>query len=258
MQLSGVDRFLWTAGFCAHLSLLFVLLFRRRVQKFPLFSSLIAANILRTVILYCIRIYGSKSGYFYTFWSLAVLDTGLQLAVVYEMYAHTFRPLGTWASDLRLGVLRMLALTVVVASVLTWLATPRATIWMQVVVIRGNFFSSVCLTELFVGMTALSVKSGLPWETHAACIAQGLGAYSAIDVVIEIGHSYFGVGTDAHVYATLSHLRMGAYLVCVCYWMVTLWREARKPKRMPDRLLVQLLELQSIVESDLREIRARE
>ena len=71
---------------------------------------------------------------------------------------------------------------------------------MQVVVIKGNFFSSVAMSELFVGMIALSVKSGLPWKTHVARISQGLGVYSIVDLVIETGHSYFGVGQNTQVY----------------------------------------------------------
>lgn len=254
MQLTALDRFLWAAGFGAHLALVFVLVFRGRIRQFPFFSSLIITNILRTAILYFVRSSGSRSDYFYAFWSLAILDTGLQILVVYEVSAKTFRPLGVWATDVRGRFLGVLASAIGVAFVLTWLAAPRASLWVQVVVIRGNFFSSMCLTELFVGMTALSVQSGLPWKSHVARISRGLAAYSAIDVVIEVGHSFFGTS----LYTMLSHFRMGAYLVCVCYWIVTLWMDAAKPRKMPDQLLRQLLQLQTIVDSDLQEIRARQ
>lgn len=257
MQLSGLDLFLWAAGFGVHLLLLIVLVFRGRFKEFPLFSSLVLLNILRTVILYFIRIFGTRGAYFYTFWSLGIIDTLLQLSVVYEMYSKTFRPLGVWAPDVRGRFAGIVATTLVVASVLTWLAAPRADLWMQVAVIRGNFFSSICLCELFVGMTALSVQSGLPWRSHVARISQGLGVYSAISVVIEVGHSYFGVAHNGRDYATLSHLRICAYLLCVCYWVVTLWRDAPIPKPIPELLLRQLLRLQNIVESDLEEMRVR-
>jgi hypothetical protein len=173
------------------------------------------------------------------------------------MYALTFRPLGKWARDLRDAFVWLAALTIAVAGGLTWLAAPHARLWIQVVVIKGTFFSSVCMSELFVGMIALSVKAGLPWKTHVARISQGLGAYSIINLLIETGHSYFGVGRNTQIYALLSHFRMSAYLVCVAYWIVMLWQNAPDPRQLPDSLHGELIRLQNVVDSDLRRIRER-
>jgi len=158
MHLTDLDLLFWTAGFGAHLILFCVLLIRRRYREFPIFSAFILSNIVRTVALYFVEQHGSKASYFYTFWSLGLLDTGLQLAVVYEMYFRTFRPLGQWARDIRGALSWLLVAILAVAAGLTWLAAPPVRLWMQAVVIRSNFFSSVCLSELFVGMIALSVS----------------------------------------------------------------------------------------------------
>lgn len=257
MHLTGLELLFWAAGFGAHLTLLSVLLIRRRLSIFPIFTSFILSNIGRTVALYFVEHHGNRTSYFYTFWSLGTLDTVLQLAVVYEMYSHTFRPLGSWARDLRGTFAWMAAVTVVVAAGLTWLAAPHARLWMQVVVIKGNFFSSVVMSEIFVGMIALSVKAGLPWKTHVARIVQGLGVYSIIDLVIDTGHSYFGVGRNTQAYALLSHFRMSAYLICVAYWIVMLWRNAPDPRKLPDSLRGQLIRLQNVVDSDLERITVR-
>ena len=257
MHLTDLDLLFWTAGFGVHLILFCVLLIRRRYRKFPIFSTFIFSNIVRTVALYFVERHGSKASYFYTFWSLGLLDTGLQLAVVYEMYFCTFRPLGQWARDIRGALSWLLVAIVAVAAGLTWLAAPPVRLWMQAVVIRSNFFSSVCLSELFVGMIVLSVKSGLPWKSHVARISQGLGVYSGIDLLIETGHSYFGASRSTQVYAVLSHFRMSAYLVCVAYWIVMLWRNAPEPRKLPDSLRGQLIRLQRSVDSDLDKIRVR-
>jgi hypothetical protein len=173
------------------------------------------------------------------------------------MYFCTFRPLGQWARDIRGALSWLLVAIVAVAAGLTWLAAPPVRLWMQAVVIKSNFFSSVCLSELFVGMVVLSVKSGLPWKSHVARISQGLGVYSGIDLLIETGHSYFGAGRSTQVYAVLSHFRMSAYLVCVAYWIVMLWRNAPEPRKLPDSLRGQLIRLQRSVDSDLDKIRVR-
>ncbi|HUD55305.1 MAG TPA: hypothetical protein VMR02_08760 [Terracidiphilus sp.] len=257
MRLTGLDLLFWAAGLAAHLLLLSVLLVRRRFRVFPIFTAFIISNIGRTAALLFVRLYGTKTGYFYTYWSLTALDVVLQLSVVYEMYSLTFRPLGRWAHDLRGAFVWLVAVSIALAAGLTWLATPDAHLWMQVVVIKGSFFSAACMSELFVGMLVLAVRSGLPWKTHVARISQGFGAYSVIDVLIEAGHSYFGVGRDTQAYTTLSHLRMSAYLVCVGYWIAMLWRNAPDSRKLSENLRGQLIQLQNIVDSDLEKLRAR-
>jgi hypothetical protein len=255
MHLTGIDLVLWAASFIGHLTLLLVLIIRHRVKLFPFFTALIAANIVRTIALYAILHYGTKSDYFYTYWSLAIVDVILQLCVVYEMSAHIFRPLGVWAKDVRRIFIWLIGGSVVVAAALTWLATPKTRLWMQSVVIKGSFFSAALMSELFVGMMALSVAVGLPWKTHVGKIVQALGFYSMVDVFIEAGHSYFGVGHDIRIYAELSHLRIAIYLVCLIYWNTALWKEAPAPRRLPEDMRVRLFSLYQSVEYDLRKLR---
>jgi hypothetical protein len=257
MHLTGLDLLFWTVGFGEHLILLFILFARRRFKVFPLFTAFIIANIGRTAALYLVSLLGSKASYFYIFWSLGILDTILQLSVVYEMYSLTFRPLGVWARDIRGAFVWLVAVSITVAVALTWLATPPARLWTQVLVIKGNFFSSACMSEFFVGMVVLAVKVGLPWKTHVARISQGLGVYSIIDVLIEAGHSYFGVDRSTHGYTTLSHFRIAAYLVCVAYWIVMLRRDEPRSRKLPENFRGQLIHLQTMVDSDLERIRAR-
>jgi hypothetical protein len=125
-------------------------------------------------------------------------------------------------------------------------------------IIQGTFFSSACMSELFVGMIVLAVKAGLPWKTHVARISQGLGVYSIIDVLIEAGHSYLGLERDSQAYTTLSQVRMTAYLLCLGYWIAMLWRNAPDSRRLPDKMRGQLIQLQNMVDSDLETIRARQ
>ena len=257
MHLTGLDFLFWAAGLGAHLILLLVLLIRRRFVIFPIFTAFIISNVVRTVALYFVQLHESKAAYFYTFWSFGILDTVLQLSVVYEMYSHTFRPLGNWARDLHGSLVWLVAGSIAVAAGLTWLSTPHARLWMQVIVIKGNFFSSAWMSELFVGMVVLAVKAGLPWKTHVARISQGLGAYSIIEVLIEAAHSYFGVGRNTQLYTTLSHFRMSAYLLCVAYWIGMLWRNAPDSKKLPENLRGHLIQLQNMVNPDLERIRAR-
>jgi hypothetical protein len=257
MHLTGLDFIFWAAGFAAHLVLLGVLLIRRRFRVCPIFTALIVTNIVRTITLYIVLLSWNRAGYFYTFWSFGIVDTMIELSVVYEMYSLTFRPLGSWPRDVRSALVCVVTLSVAVAAGLTWLAVPSGRLWVQVVVIKSDFFSAAFMSGLFVGMIFLSVRAGLPWKTHVARIAQGFGAYSMIEVLIETGHICFGLGAKSSTYTALSHFRMSAYLFCVSYWILMLWRNAPEPKRLPEQLHGQLIQLRNMVDANLNGLRAR-
>ena len=244
MHLTMVDRLFWAAGLFGHCALLAVLAFRHRAPLFPAFTTLISADIVRTVLLYFMLRFGSSESYFYSYWTLAIVDVALQLAVVYEVATHVFRPLGAWAPDVRRTFAGLAAASVVLASILTRLASPPTRTLRLAVVIRGNFFSSALMSELFVVMVALSVTVGLPWRTHVARLAQGLGVYSLFGVLTEGAHSYLGSAPGTASYAFLSHVRITLYLLCVTYWIVAFAKKEPVPRKLPEHVHQELRELQ--------------
>jgi hypothetical protein len=256
MHLTGLDLLFWVAGFAGHVALLLVLWLRQRAKGFPIFTALIGLNVVRTIALALIQIYGTKKGYFYTYWFVAILDVALQLGVVYEIASRVFRPLGKWASDARSAILWWIAGSVIVAAVLIWIPTPPTRLWMQVVMIKGSFFSAALLSELFVGMIVLSTTAGLPWKTHVARISQALGIYSLSTVVVEAGNSYFGLRSDTRAYLDLTHVRMGLYLVCLAYWIVMLWRDAPPGREITPNMRRQLAAINAGAAHDLQQLRS--
>lgn len=256
MQLSGLDLFFWVASLVGHIALLGVLWSRRRAPEFPIFTSLIAMDVLRTIVLFFTLRLGTKDNYFYTYWSFAILDVVLQLAVVYEIASYIFRPTGTWAKDLRWSLWWLLSFSILFGLGLTLLATPPTKTLHQAIAIRGNFFSSVLMTELFVGITAMSVTMGLPWKAHAARIAQGLGTYSIMGFCIEGMHSYLGLSQGMQGYTLLSHIRIASYLLCVTYWIVTLAQKAPVSKGFTPQMEREMIELQRRVAYQLSHVKS--
>ena len=106
-----------------------------------------------------------------------------------------------------------------------------------------------------MGLGVLSVTAGLPWKTHVARIAHGLGAYSLVDVAIEAGHNVYGLGYRAGTDEVLTYARMLLYLACLGYWIVTLWQDAPEPRELPAEMRAQLRSLQARVAYDLGTIR---
>lgn len=256
MPLSGLDRLLWAAGLLGHVVLLAVLFSRKRAARFPAFTALIGCNVVRTLLLFeFFRRYGTGDRYLVAYLVTETVDVLLQLAVVYEVASHVFRPLGRWAPDTRRNLPALIWGSLAVALLLTWMTAPTGFRWVVALVVRGTFFSSLLMSELCVGFIVLSVTVGLPWKTHVARIAHGLGAYSIIDVVLGAGRTLFRSGEGAEVHHALTMARKIVYLLCLVYWIVTLWQEAPQPRAVPPEMLEELRALQARVAYDLYTLR---
>ncbi len=255
MHLTSLDRLLWALSFIGHCILLTVLCVRRRAASFPVFTTLISVNILRTIVLYFTLRFGSTESYFYTYWTLAIVDVALQLAIAYELATHVFQPLGVWAPDVRRSFFTLAGASVLIAFGLTWLAAPPTRTLRLAIIIRGDFFSSALMTELFVAMIALSVTLGLPWRTHVARLAQGFGIYSIFGILSDAAHSYFGSDQGNDTYKLLSHLQIALYLICVTYWSISLALKEPEPRKMPEQLHEELRILQQRAALMLKSLR---
>ncbi len=251
MHLTGFDRLLWAIGLAENCILLAVLFTFHRAKVFPLFTTLIGTNIVKTVVLF-FTLRHAPNAYFNTYWTLATVDLALQLAVAYELASHVFKPLGAWAPEVRRSFLAIIFISLLFAAALTWLASPPSSSWQSVIIIRGNFFASALMGELFVAMVALSVTLGLPWRTHVARLAQGFGIFSIFGIFTAAAHGYLG----ANYYRMVSHLEIELYLTVVAYWIVTLAIKEPEPRRFPEELRLELLALQQKVAVMLNHLRA--
>jgi hypothetical protein len=145
---------------------------------------------------------------------------------------------------------------VLLALLLTWLATTSNRLWIQTFVIRTDFFSSVLMSELFACMVLLSATAGLPWKTHVSRIAQGLGAYSAVCVATSTAMNYISASQRNHYSRSISHVEIFGLLGSQIFWSVMLWLEAPAPRELPESMRNQIYTLQKQVEYDLIRIRA--
>ena len=236
MRLTNLDILYWAAGFIGHLILLLVLIIRGRTRSFPMFTSLIVLNVVRTIILFGITHLGTHRHYFYTYWSLAIVDVILQFAVIYEIASSIFRPRGDWATDIRKSIFWWTLFSVFIASFLTWIPEPASRFWVQVVFLKGSFFTAVLECECFAGMIALSWVAGLNWTSHSVRIAQGLVPFAAATLVLETTNTYFGLNNSGELYIALARIRMTVYIFCLVYWIVFLWRNASPPRKMGLKL----------------------
>jgi hypothetical protein len=251
MQLTVFDQSLWAVIFVQDLILVCVLSFRRRVQRFPVFTALIGFDIVRTVMLFVIQHAGSRATYFYTYWVLALIDVLLQLGVLFRIASCVFRPAGRWASDIVSGLISLVLGSVAGATILTWIPKPAVILPLQVALLKGNFFSALLFSELSVGMLALSVRAGLLWKAHIARVMQGFVGYSLCTLALETARTYFGVAQGSPAYSNLSHVRIVVYMLCMSYWIVTLWHEEPQSRQMTSLMHSQVAAIRQAVTAQI-------
>jgi hypothetical protein len=255
MNVSVFDRCAWAAGLCGQFLLILVLWIRRRAKSFPVFTVYIVWSAVSSSVLTLVFFHESQRVYFYAYWYTAFISEAIQALVFYELSVHVFCPTGSWAADVRRAFFALAGASILVAFLLSWLAHPAARLPIQIFLLRSNFFSAVLLSELFVGSMVLSITAGLPWKTHVARIAQGLGAFSLICAAKDIAATYVGIGRDTHIFSELGRLQVLAYLACETFWIVMLWQDAPAPRELPETVRIKLYTLQKQVEDDLNRIR---
>jgi len=243
--LEGIDYTFWLVGAGLQLMLLGVLFVRGRAKSFPVFTVWILLSAVRDVVLYLVHRYALHA-YFNTYWALGAIDVCLQLGIFFEIAFKVFCPLGHWAPDVKRGFQIVLAGSLLVALLLTWMAHPYSRGIVALVVHKADFFSSALLSELFLGTLILSSWAGLPWKTHVARISQGLGTYAAIGLITQGAHTQPS-SSNLAVYFFWSHVEIFFYISCLAYWTATLWQEAEAPRELPAKIREELAHLNRLL-----------
>ena len=191
---------LWAAGFLGHVALLGVLLFRRRVREFPVFTALIAFHVSVTVVLFLTKRHGSHHGYFLAYWGAAFLDYAFQIALIFEIARIVLRPTGTWVSDARRSFLLWstigLLFAVLFAITLGSPFNKGLDLWEE----RITLFTSLLTCEVFAAMLLTANRLGLQWRSHVVALGQGLTLWSLLNLGSDVLHVLAGWNRDFALY----------------------------------------------------------
>jgi len=250
MELSVTDRILWITGFSGNIVLLAVLLVKSRWKVFPLFTSLIGFNTLRTILLYGIFQYGDENLYAKAYWSAEAFDLILQLGLIYEMARIVLKPAGIWLRDARKMFLLYGVIGALVAAGLVFAANPKLPTtfidWNE----KAQLFTIMLVCVFFAGMMVASSQLGLVWRNHVMGLGRGFTAWAIVSLLTEAMHTYFGPQWHEEL---LNHIIMLAYLAAVIYWIITLWRSEPKNRTLSPEMNFYLSKLQKQTEGWTRQ-----
>ena len=254
MELTDLDRLFWAAGFAGHLLLLSTLFLTKRMSRFPIFTAYIAFLVVKTISLWYLQRFGS-SVYFYFYWSFSFADTLLELLVIGEVVRVIFRPSGNLSLDVKKPLICIASCSAAVATLIAVLASPPVDRIEVSIVLRGELFSTVMISELFVGLLIISVTFGFIWSTHVGVIVRGLGVFSMLSLVSQGLEGFLGTHHGLDLFKTLSQLQIVAYLACLTYWIVGLSQPAPETRPLPENMRVLLVRLNTHIAALSSELR---
>jgi hypothetical protein len=228
MHMGAWDYVLWVTGFALNLGLLCVLLHKRRFQKFPWFTLLIAQDAVQTIVLFCVHKYPTIN--FYSYWSFEAVDALLRLLVLYEV-AHVL--LAQCEMSLAGLVRRYWSFLVVLAGVLAavaWLSPSSPYLPIQVALRIGQM-SSICVG----GVTALLILAtfffGLRFRIHAQAVLYGLALYMFGRMWM---HTLLLLMGNLQQWAALEVSLKPVYHMTLVIWIACLWFEEPEVTLTPE------------------------
>jgi hypothetical protein len=224
MPLSPLEYVVWLVTLTLHLLIMSAMIRRRLLREFPIFFAYTVFHVFRSCVLFATKHTLGYTEYFYTYWTAQAISTLLAFAVIYELFAHAFRPypgirnLGKLLFQAGLVVLLLVAVLIAASNPGT--ETHRA----MTTVLLLERSADVVRVGLVILLFLVSSYLGLRLRDRAFGIALGFGVYAAVVLAAVALRTHVGQVAAS----TLSLVWTGAYTCALVIWMVYLLAPARK------------------------------
>ncbi len=246
---TGLENMLWAAGFVGHVALFAILIGRSRWRVFPVFTSMIAYQVVVTLVLFLTSRYGSHHAYFLWYWILALGDYVFQVALILEIARNVLRSTGTWVQDARRGFLFWSAAGTLFAAGLCLTISPPSIRGLDLWEMRATLFTSLLTCELFLSVSAAANRLGLRWRSQVMSLGQGLAAWAAVAVIGDVAHVATGWRKELLIF---DETRMYVYLAVLLFWIVSFSRPEENLGSMSPEFEQYIFALHQRVRSDLK------
>jgi hypothetical protein len=218
--------------------LLYVLVVKRRMGRFPIFTSRVAYQILFTVVLYEVAKYGGKIEYARVYWLFAFGDYIFQVAVLYEMAEQLLKAGGQWSkwSTRRLIVSSFIAL--IAAAIPCLFISPPDRQGFDLWTIRSAIFTSILTCSLFVVMFRVATTR-LRLGTHLMAIGQGMAVWALASLAEDAARLSIGWPQKIRFF---DYFRILIYNGSLWLWIRAFWLPERQLQKPDDEQIQQLRE----------------
>jgi len=193
---------------------------RGMIKDFPVFFAYTIFHIVAIVATLAAS-QASPWTYFYAYWGFEVADVFLTLAVVQEIFRHTFEPFpsvqGLGTSIFRWATLALCGVSILAAT----RSTGADSIWMMSAILNASKFADFLVVALLCILFGLAAVLGIKWQKRTLQFALGLAVVTGVGVATTTIRTQFG--EIAHpMYALIKPLSYN--LGCVL-WVSAMYAE---------------------------------
>jgi hypothetical protein len=245
VKLTLIATVLWAAGFILNAALFFVLVFKRRYRIVPWFTAWMGFQCVYTITLFVEYRLGSKHLYAVLYWSGALLDFLLQIAVVLEIARSVLKRSYGWVEGARARLIGAGIMAPLVAFGMAWAMTPAARTRLEAWDARASLFTTILICLMFTAVTVSSSQLGVAWRSHIMRESYGLVLWTLVAFVTDTLHAYWR--TLGH-FLLLENVRIVFFQAALIYWAIAFWRPEAAPAVMPENAMLELDRLVSRLE----------
>ena len=224
----------WVMPPCLQGLLAAVMLRSKLYREYPIFLAYTVSHVVRSLVLFFVY-HQAREAYRYTFLGAEIVDAGLSLAVVYELFGHLFR---AYAGVQKLAglVFRCTAIVLLALALLTAAMSPAGADTSRVLAGLFTFDRAVSIVRggLLLLLFLFASYFGLRWKHFAFGIAAGFAVGTSVGLATFALRTHLG-GLGKPM---LSLISSAAYNCSVLVWLAYLFlREpAARPAKLPARL----------------------
>jgi hypothetical protein len=238
-MLTGWDFLWWVLGFIGNVTLLFVLIRKKRNIAYPVFTFMVGQHALQSILLSSVRAYAGRHPYFYFYWGFEIFDDAVRVALLFELCRQIAKHAEV---ESRLVPYQTLAATLPIAAFIGYKASTDAPKWVSIMAIRISMFSNVLTGAMVFVLFAMVFWFGLRLRSHAAAITYGFLAYFMLKTCVTAAVLF-----QFSLWPFLDLCLKPLYILLQISWIFLLWDD--EPKRLLSGHWEQLLRLQKILDS---------
>ncbi len=247
MKFSTVDNALWAASLIGHVALVLILVWRRKLREFPVFSAFIAFSALRTILLFFVYRFGTNHQYFLAYWITGGANYLFQVGLIVEIARNVLRPTGRWVLEARKSFLIWAAVGLGIAAIMAYELGPSQSKGIELWDTRITVFTALMTCGLFLAMMTAANRLGLRWRSQVYAVGQGLFIWSLISLFGDVAHTALGWNRE---FVVLDYVQMFAYLAVVVFWGITFWFPEKERAELSPEIRAYLVAAAARLEYD--------
>jgi len=247
MNFSTVDNALWAASLIGHVALVLILVLRRKLRQFPVFSTFIAFSALVTILLFFVYRFGTNHQYFLAYWITGGANYLFQVGLIVEIARNVLRPTGRWVLEARKSFLIWAAVGLGIAAIMAYELGPSQSKGIELWDTRITVFTALMTCGLFLAMMTAANRLGLRWRSQVYAVGQGLFLWSSIALLGDVAHTALGWNRE---FVVLDYVQMFAYLAVVVFWGITFWFPEKERAELSPEIRAYLVAAAARLEYD--------